>query len=739
MTFLTDLDEIYDSANPHMTAASVGGSTVYGEFNQPFSAESDVTGLEAQFIGKQSDLSAVEYGDTVTILSTTYEVMGISPGSEDETVELQLRESDVGVSSVATVDYTEVTSARLTIEVGDKLYDLESGMGGHPFSDSIEVVAAKENLDYRLTNKAWDDTWLSSGLTYAPAVVPVTASGIILEHDDGVAEATLDSEIDDCISDLESKVTGLTVKTWAYPQHRHDRYTMWALRDRGIIHARNGTIGSAPTGSSLLGTDATDVTIIQSWDTWCPWEGMLQVGAASGDFIGKDSTDLTAWLYDTANEASPPQLFGYGSLMEAWKDNKTWVHFYFHNTTELPTADLETLIDILQADSDIWLETAGTIAEYAHSRHEPNGATHDDSLIYEPTNSGDSATPWNGHKIAVTISLDDPQTTGVDALIPAAVAKSCPVNVYVANLNIEENGGSTVSVAELQSFHDSGYVEIGGHSYNHYLQIENLACKLRDTDRATCKKAVSVYNDSPNMQMRFYRDSSVAFPLTLGRALTRWWDAPNLDLAESTAITSWTDRKSGDSAVNASATTTYDADYRNSLGVVNFPTGGVPLVGGYGDIHSNTNGLMMFVAGEWVDSGYRNMLAKWTDASGGYFWRFQPAAIRMTDNKTTSSGTTNFTDYSTTWPSLTFGIYCVTWTPGGKPKIYFNGEQVGESAYALADMDLDDGNDAPITIGADSAEGSKFIGKIGDIITVNWDDATIRQEMESFLNDRWDL
>nr|AKH46900.1 hypothetical protein [uncultured marine virus] len=748
MTFLTDLDEIYDSANPHMTAASVGGSTVYGEFNQPFSAESDVTGLEAQFIGKQSDLSAVEYGDTVTILSTTYEVMGISPGSEDETVELQLRESDVGVSSVATVDYTEVTSARITLEPTDKLYSLESSMALHPFTASLKVENPTSAIDYRLTNKTWDEAWLSGELSYAPAQEAVTTSGITLDHESGVDADTLDSEVVNCIADLQDKVTGLEVRVWAYPQHRHDRETMYRLRDNGIIHARNGDVSYAPVGSFLLGSDASDSVVIETWDSWCPWEATIPDGLYASDLHGKSSSEINDWLYDTAawiaanDPTNSTELFGYDSLMEAWKDKNTWIHFYFHNTTELTVSELEDLIDILQADSDIWLDHAATIAEYAHARHAPYGATHNDPLIYEPTEDG-GATPWRGKKMAATISLDDPQITGVDALIPAAIAKTCPVTVYVANLNIEENGGTTVTVAELQSFHDSGYVEIGGHSYNHYLQYENLACKVKDTDSIAVKKALSVYRDGSNMQMRFYRDSSVDFPLSLGRHLTRWWDAPNLGLADGAAITSWADRRSRDKAANASSVATYSAEYRNGLGVVNFdPTSAVPLIGGYGDIHSNTNGLMVFIAGDWQTSGYRRFFAKWSGASGGYFWHFDPASIQVAEAKTSQSGSTvNFPDYSTTWPINTWGLHCVTWTPGEPCKIFFNGTQVAEGGNAIDSIDLDDGNDTPITLGTDAAGSGDLDGNVGDIITVAWDDATIRQEMESFLmaSDRWDL
>ena len=747
MSFSNDLDQIHKSGDPHSDAATIDGSTVYGEFNQPASDASDVSGLGAVFVGTSADISTVSKADSVTILGTTYEVVEVTPSSGGEFITLTLNESEAE-ETVAVTEYEEVTSARLTIEVGDKLYDLESDMDSHPFTASIEVEPAKQYLDYRLTNKTWDDTWLSSGLSYAPAIVPVTASGVTLEHDEGVDEDTLASEIDDCIADLEDKVTGLTVKTWAYPQHRHDRYTLWALRDRGIIHARNGSLGTAPTGSHLLGTDSSASVILENWDSWCPWEATVPDGLYSSDLRGLSSADMTAWLYDTAQyiidnstpPADQPELFGYSSLMDAWKAKNTWIHVYFHNTTEMPVADLETLIDILQADSEIWLERCGTIAEFAHARHEPEGATHSDPLIYEPIYSGGGTAPWNGHKMAATISLDDPQATGVDDLIPAAIAKSCPVNVYVANVNIEENGGGAVSVAELQSFHDSGYVEIGGHSYNHYLQIENLACKLRDTDRATCKKAVSVYNDSPNLQMRFYRDSAVAFPLTLGRSLTRWWDATNLDMDDGASVTSWTDRKSGDIAANVNSAALYSAEYQNGLGCVQFRDAvHAPLIGGPGDIHSNTNGLMVFIAADYTGSTYRKMLAKWSGASGGYFWHFGQAWLQMCSSKTNSRGSVYFSDVATWWPVSTFGIYCVAWTPGTPPRVYFNGELVAEPSWNLSGIEMDSGANAAISIGGDAASGGIFNGRIGEIITVAQDDATIRQEIESYLmaSTRW--
>ena len=89
----------------------------------------------------------------------------------------------------------------------------------------------------------------------------------------------------------------------------------------------------------------------------------------------------------------------------------------------------------------------------------------------------------------------------------------------------------------------------------------------------------------------------------------------------------------------------------------------------------------------------------------------------------------------------TWGLHCVTWTPGEPCKIFFNGTQVAEGGNAIDSIDLDDGNDTPITLGTDAAGSGDLDGNVGDIITVAWDDATIRQEMESFLmaSDRWDL
>ncbi len=741
MTRLADLRQIYTSDDPLTEGITVGSSTYYGRWVQPFDRDGDLTGLGARFVGIAEDLSAATVGSTVTIDGDAYEVMTHEPATDDLLVTLVLKLT-AAEDEAESIEYEEVTSARVTITSGEKLTALESTLSEHPFTSALEVVSPGEDLGYRLTNKVWDDAWLSSGLSYMPAVTPITASGLVLLHDEGESQAVLDSEIDDCISDLEGRVDGLTVEVWAYPEHRHDRHTQFALRDRQIIHARNGALGDAPTGSTLLGTDLNDVTHLETWENWCPWEGTIPAGMSASSLRGLSASELNDWLYDTANAESPPALFGYDSLMDLWKAKNTWVHFYFHNTTELSVAEMEALIDLFQADADVWIERSGVIAKYAHARHAPNGPTHSDPLIFEPTKDFGAA-PWQEKKMAVTISFDDPQASAITDLIPAAIAKSCPVTVYVANLNIVENGGSTVTEAQLQAFHDGGLVEIGGHSMNHYLQYENVACKVRDTDRGTIRKAMSVTLDAPNLLLKFYRDAGVDFPLSLGRHLTRWFDAPGLGLADGASITSWTDRKSGDVAQNAAAITTYSAEYRNGLGAVRFPGTGVrvPLIGGPGDIHSNTDGLMVFIAGEWSDSGYRRMLAKWTGASGGYFFHFDPATLQMCVDKTTSSGTVNIADYSSLWPPLTWGVYSIAWTPGTPIRVYFNGVIVATGASSLASMELDAGSDAALTIGGDAAGDGTLVGYLGDIITVNLDDATIRQEMDSYIlgADRWDV
>jgi len=288
------------------------------------------------------------------------------------------------------------------------------------------------------------------------------------------------------------------------------------VRDKGFIAARNGTHSYEGLGSHLMGS-SDNVEWIQTWDFYCRYE--FDTSGVSITRIERNADSyqgLYDFLYDTVNVdqtaldtpyGSTPYspLYGYDSVMEGWKDNNFWWNFYFHSTTEISVEQLEWLIDILMADDEVWIADFETIATYANQHHAPYGSSKNDELIYEPL-IDHGTSPWNGHKMAVSFSMDDPQTLGVDNLMPVLLAKDCPFTIFCTGGNLEGGATEQWTDAELITFYQLG-VNIGAHGMTHDAHFHEGSMLLTDPDRDTKRKGFKITADGNDRTIEFYQEA----------------------------------------------------------------------------------------------------------------------------------------------------------------------------------------------------------------------------------------
>jgi hypothetical protein len=228
-----------------------------------------------------------------------------------------------------------------------------------------------------------------------------------------------------------------------------------------------------------------------------------------------------------------------------------------------------------------------------------------------------------------------------------------------------------------------------------------------------------------------------------------------MKLGNGVYITEWYDRIAKDQAVEATSTQTYNTTaYNNKAGVV-FPVTGADTAQdrfscGFSNVHSNTDGMMIFIAGKTTTTP-RTVLSKEGTSAGTYFWSFGAVSIGIYEDKaaaTPAKWSWN-SDSPRDWLVGTWAIVAYTWTPGAAPVMYVNKTACDAGAgnppdtgtvTAVNDIELDDGNDQRLIIGGlKAAAGSPFQGTLGDVIILNKNDATLRTAMFDWLGARWNI
>lgn len=134
-------------------------------------------------------------------------------------------------------------------------------------------------------------------------------------------------------------------KTFAYPGDGHDEREMIVLRDScGYIAARNGNPGQIPWAS-----EGSYV-----WDKVTLYDIPTPVRA-------------NTWGNNSLTEAEMRDTVR--ALIADWKSKNAWIVTCVHNTLDIDTLHLSWMLDELQKDGDVWVETFGTIAEYVRATH----------------------------------------------------------------------------------------------------------------------------------------------------------------------------------------------------------------------------------------------------------------------------------------------------------------------------------------------------------------------------------
>jgi len=600
---------------------------------------------------------------------------------------------------------------------------------------NISVGQISDDLAGRMTNKTWSDEWLTD-LLLAGGVFGL---GEPLRHDRGLPFSDVVTELDDCKAYLDANLTGVEVKAFAYPYHRHDRQTMRLLKERGYAGARDGEVGYFPLSNGLLGSDLAALKTIQSWDAYCRFSLPLNSFLVTASLKGKTKTQMEDYLYSDSVATGSSTNYGYASLMEAWKANHTLLTFYTHGNapTDLTAAELEDFLEIIQADQDIWIAKHSEIAEWANARHAPNGATYSDEFVYEPTasNSADDmgGTPWNGYKMAFSMSFDDIKIECYNNYFPVLQTLNFPATIYVALNYVTDNGGSDVSLAQLQEMQDSALVEIGGHSTTHDRMIDERSARMSYSGSESL--GYKVAESGADRIMTFYKGNSLPYPLTLTN-LERWYDIPNMGLANGATPATITDR-AGSQNASAGNEASIITNFKNSLSVLDFDGTDDYYLAGTADVHSNTRGLMVFLVYQFESSDSRPVVAHFDTAPAGRLWRIQSNSWGVFE----AAGSASPAGVDPTNAVLTYNnvhVACLYWEPGSPGEVWCNNAKLGEQGSAVNTIDV--GNGANLYIGNSQAGGTgTFNGKVGDIVIVSEADPVLRRDLFSYLGERWDI
>lgn len=332
---------------------------------------------------------------------------------------------------------------------------------------TLTAVQVNSDLGWRLYGRD-NDFQLASRLNVT-SFRHIPSSGGVFVHEDGEPLATIHAELAENKAYLEGICPGLTVRSHLYPLHDHDRATMRALRELGYYAARDGWVSPTfPDGGLLGATDYTTVKEIQTWDLWQRFAmlGHLQFhGDTGGPIVGQSSAQIYNYLYATAANQSTPAstLYGYSSLMEAWKANNTWVSFNIHY--DMTSADLNTLVSMFQNDGDFWIGTLAEIGEWAAARHAPYGSVRNDEFVYEPLSGHTAADyggkPWNGKTCAITFTNDDGQTETATVYAAVMAARGVKFTAGIVKDAVGDTGYLTAGA--IRALHDGGLVEIACH------------------------------------------------------------------------------------------------------------------------------------------------------------------------------------------------------------------------------------------------------------------------------------
>ena len=240
------------------------------------------------------------------------------------------------------------------------------------------------------------------------------------------------------------------------------------------------------------------------------------------------------------------------------------------------------------------------------------------------------------------------------------------------------------------------------------------------------------------------------YPLTIPE-VSRWWDGPALALANGATVDSWTERVVKDHASTAGSLITYATNVQNGLSGVVWPSPGADnaahrFYAGYGNVHSNTNGMMIFISGKWT--GVRPLIYKSGAAAGKYFWEFHVQSRAVYEDKAAALPAAcnwNSNIPPREWPSATWGVVALTWTPGAAPEVYYNKVITTvdglPAAVAVNTIEDDDGNDQVMTIGGGGAfgTGGNFNGTLGDVIIVSKHTTALRNSLFDWLGVRWNI
>lgn len=354
---------------------------------------------------------------------------------------------------------------------------------------SVFAVPVNSDTSWRFTGRDNDFQYASRLSTTSVHHIPV--SGGVFIHDDGIPLSQVHAELVENKAYLESICPGLTVRSHLYPLHDHDRQTMRKLRELGYYACRDGWVSPTFPDGGLLGDDYTTVNEIKTWAYWQRFAmlGHLQFKSEdytnSGGIGGQNSAWIYNYLYFTGSatyQTTPvaTTLYGYHSLMEAWKANNTWVSFNIHYN--ITSADLNTLISIFQADGDFWIGTLAEIGEWAAARHAPYGAVYNDEFVYEPLSGHTAADygsrPWNGKRCAITFTNDDGQTE--TATVYAAVAAGRGIKITAGFLKDAIGDVGYLNAGAVRALHEGGVVEVACHgkSWPHVSEVDERGMRI---------------------------------------------------------------------------------------------------------------------------------------------------------------------------------------------------------------------------------------------------------------------
>lgn len=221
--------------------------------------------------------------------------------------------------------------------------------------------------------------------------------------------------------------------------------------------------------------------------------------------------------------------------------------------------------------------------------------------------------------------------------------------------------------------------------------------------------------------------------------LMLWLKADSLNTLSGSQVTFWQDSSSN--GLNANQTTpTYQPTY-HQRGLNAYPTirfDGIDdfMIIPSTSIHSNTNGLSIFVVGlSTSTSNTQSYVAKFDDTNNERQWRLQNDDFTITELNSTLNPNeiASFTNTTNTFRLMT-GI----WTPTNPINTFINSSPSGTAIQGVTTIT---DTTEPIIIGAHQQGLSNFLqGDIAEIIIYNTAlNSSQRNQIESYLNQKYDI